>query len=209
MTLQCANACTHIICGYNPFGNNCPDSGTVYQQHRRFFITQRQYNNCLRKLFCEDLIAQLRKWQAEGDCLIVCLDTNKDIYKKSLGKVSTGASGLSMREVVGEFTGQKIGPTFFRGSKLIDGVWTMGDRETSYACIMLAGYRVKDHCMFIMDIVKSSLVGEILFHFQWLVSRQLNTKAPGSGAAKYIATLESSLTRHCLIKQLSRSHEWC
>jgi hypothetical protein len=96
MTLQCVDACPRIVCGYNPCGNNCPDSGTVYQQRRGFFITQRQNNDCPRKLFCEDLITQLRKRQAKGDCLIVCLDANEDIYKKSLGKALTGAGGLSM-----------------------------------------------------------------------------------------------------------------
>ncbi len=146
----------------------------MYQQPRRFFITQQQNNDCPRKLFCKDLIAQLHKWWAEGDHMIVCLDANKDIYKNSLGKALMGAGGLSMKEVVGEFTGQKVGSTFFRGSKPTDGVWVMADVEISNACIMPTGYGIGDHCMFIMDIVKLSLVGEILFSVQWLVSRQLN-----------------------------------
>ncbi len=44
---------------------------------------------------------------------------------------------------------------------------------------------------------------------QRLVSCRLNTKVPGSGAAKYNATLESSLARHCLIERLGRAHELC
>jgi hypothetical protein len=66
MTLQGANACICIVCRYNLCGNNHPDSGTVYQQQCRFFITQQQNNNCPRKLFCKDLIAQLRKRQSVG-----------------------------------------------------------------------------------------------------------------------------------------------
>jgi hypothetical protein len=114
-----------------------------------------------------------------------------------------------MKEIVREFTVQKVDPTFFQGSKAIDEVWAMADIEISNACIMLAGYGGGDHCMIIMDIVKSSLVGEILFHVQWLVLRQLNRKAPGGGAAKYIATLESSLVRHRLIEELGRAHKRC
>ena len=50
------------------------------------------------------------------------MDANEDIYKKSLGKSITTRYGLNMNEVVGTFTGKKIGATFFRGSKLIDSV---------------------------------------------------------------------------------------
>jgi hypothetical protein len=52
----------------------------------------------------------------------VCLDANEDIYKKSLGKSLTKQDGLNMSEVVRDFTGKKIGPTFIQGSKPIDGI---------------------------------------------------------------------------------------
>ncbi len=65
---------------------------------------------------------QLEKWRLEGDRLIVCMDANEDIYKKSLGKSLTKIDGLNMSEVVGDFTGKRIGSTFFRGSKPIDRV---------------------------------------------------------------------------------------
>jgi hypothetical protein len=50
-------------------------------------------------------VAKLRKWREEGDRLVVCLDANEDIYKKSLGKSLTKSDGLRMSEVVGDFTG--------------------------------------------------------------------------------------------------------
>ena len=43
--------------------------------------------------------------------MIVCMDAYEHIYQKSIGKTLTDEDGLNMREVVGEFTGQKIGPT--------------------------------------------------------------------------------------------------
>ena len=45
--------------------------------------------------------------------MVVCLDANDDIYKKSIGKALTSADSLGMVEVVGEFTGRKLGVTFF------------------------------------------------------------------------------------------------
>jgi hypothetical protein len=133
----------------------------------------------------------------------------KTFIRSLLGKALTGADGLSMKEVVGEFMGRNIGPTFLWGSKPIDGVWAMADVEISNACIIPVGYGVGDHCMFIVDIVKSSLVGKTPFRVQRVVSRRLNTKTPGGGAAKYIATLKSSIDRHRLIERLGQVHKRC
>jgi hypothetical protein len=41
------------------------------------------------------------------------MDTNKDIYKKSIGRSLKNIDRLGMKEVVGEFTGKRIGPTYF------------------------------------------------------------------------------------------------
>ncbi len=72
--------------------------------------------------FREDLVAQVKKWREECSRLIVCLDANKYIYKKSIGKALTDIDGLAMREVVGDFTRQPVGPTYFQGSTPINGV---------------------------------------------------------------------------------------
>jgi hypothetical protein len=42
--------------------------------------------------------------------------------KKSIGRTLTDREGLGMVEAVREFTGKKIGPTFFRGLKPINGI---------------------------------------------------------------------------------------
>jgi hypothetical protein len=207
MTLQGANTCTCIIGGYNPCGNNKPDSDMVYQQHRCFFITQQRDMTCPWKHFREDIISQLKKWWANNNHLIVCLDANEDIYMKSLGKALRIDNGLSKKEVVGEFTGKKVGPKFFRGSKPIDSIWATSNMEISNTCIMPVGYGIGNHRMCIVNIVQSSLIGKGPFCIQRLVSRCLNTKSAGGGAAKYIATLELSLARHRLIEKLGQAHE--
>ena len=55
------------------------------------------------------------------------MDTNKNIYKKSLEKFITARDGLNINEVVWTFTVNKIGSTLFRGSKPIDAVWATPD----------------------------------------------------------------------------------
>jgi hypothetical protein len=80
----------------------------------------------------------------DGKRLIVCLNAKEDIYKKSLRKALTSVDSLSMMEVVREFTRKKVGQTFFRGSKPIDGVWATSDVNTSNACIMPVGYSISN-----------------------------------------------------------------
>ena len=145
MTFKGENSLTRVVCGYNSCYNLKPDSSTSYQQHRRYFITQRKDLTCPRIRFQEDLVAQLRKWREDGDKLIVCLDSNEHIYRKALGKALTDIDGLAMKEVVGKFTGTPIGLTFFRGSKPIDGVWATSDMTVNNAAIMPAGYGIGDH----------------------------------------------------------------
>jgi len=53
------------------------------------------------------------------------MDANENIYDKIIGKTLTSATGLDMREVVGNHTGKKMGPIYFRGTQPIDSVWTI------------------------------------------------------------------------------------
>jgi hypothetical protein len=53
-------------------------------------------------------VAQLKRWREQGDKLIVCLDANEDVNRKSIGKALTSIDRLAMQEVVGEFTGRKL-----------------------------------------------------------------------------------------------------
>jgi hypothetical protein len=159
--------------------------------------------------FQQDLVKALKQWREEGDRLIVCMDTNEDIYKKLIGKTLTDTEGLNMVEAVGEFTGKKIGPTFFRGSKPIDGIWTMADVVIMHACVMPAGFGVGDHCLFVLDMQASSLIGEEPLKVQQFTSRRLSTKVSSGVTRNYLARLEASLSRHCLIERMGELHESC
>jgi hypothetical protein len=87
-------------------------------------------------------------WQKDGDRLIVCLDANKHIYKKSISKALTDIKGLAMKEVVGEFTRTPIGSTFFCSSKPIDGVWATSNIAVCNVAIMPAGYGIGNQQLF-------------------------------------------------------------
>ena len=119
---------------------------------------------------------QLEKWLQEGDCHIVCMDANKDIYKKLLGRSLTDRDGLNMSEVVGDFTGKQVGPTFFWGSNPINRVWATCDVVVAHACVMPAGYGVGNHRMFVVDFLEESLIGKAPYCIKHFTSHHLNTK---------------------------------
>jgi hypothetical protein len=167
---------------------------------------QKKDLTCPRKKFHGDLVSQLEKWRKDGDRLVVCLDANEDIYKKSLGKSFTKSDGLNMSEVVGDFTVKKIGPTFFRGSNPIDGIWATQDVVVTHASVMPAGYGVGDHYLFVMDFQKGSLIGEAPFRIQQFAARCLNTKVSSGATQKYLSHLEANLDRHHLIERLGKLH---
>jgi hypothetical protein len=206
MTLKGDGIQTRIVCGYNPCGNNKLNSGTLYQQQRRYVVTQKKDFTCPRKYFHDNLIEQLIKWHEKGDHIIVCMDTNEHIYKKSIGRSRTNREGLNMQEVVGEFTGKKLGPTFFTGTKPINGVWATNDLTVTHACVMPAGYGVDNHWMFIVDFQAANLVREAPFRVKRFSSQHLNTKVSSGTTKKYLTRLEESLSRHQLIKKLGNLH---
>jgi hypothetical protein len=197
---------TRIVCGYNPCANRNTDSSTSYQQQRRFFIMhQKDHKACPRTKFREDLIKLLKTWRAAGDRIVVCLDANEDIYRKAIGKALMEEDGLDMKEVVGSYTGKRIGPTFFRGQLPIDGVWATSDIQVSNACIMPAGYGIGDHRLFIIDMHTSSLIGTAPPRARRASSRRLNNRLPHV-AKKYAASLEANIIRHRLIEKLGKAH---
>jgi hypothetical protein len=204
MTLK-GETTTRIICGYNPYSNDRPNSGMVYHQHRQYLILKCGCLTCPRVKFREDLVEQLQRWRAQGDKLIVCLDANKDVYKKSTGKALTSVDGLAMKEVVGTFMGKQIGPTYFWGSKPVDAVWATLDIQVAGACIMPTGYGIGDHRLFVIDFVASLLIGTSPKRIVQPQTCRLNCKIPGA-VEQYNKRLEEKILHHRLIKQLGQVH---
>ena len=102
----------------------------------------------------------------------------------------------------GDFTGKKIGPTFFRGSNPIDGVWATADVTVTHACIMPAGFGIGDHRLFNVDFQENSLLGEERFRVKQFSLWRLNSKVSEAATRRYLKQLEESLARHRLPKKL-------
>jgi hypothetical protein len=130
---------------------------------------------------------QLKKWQWEGERLVVYLDANEDIYRKLIGRSLPKSNGLNMSEAVGNFTGKKIGPTFFQDTKLINGIWVTPDVVVTHACVMPADCGVGNHRLFVVDFQEASLIGEAPYRIKRFTSYRLNTKVSSGATQRYIS----------------------
>ena len=192
---------TRVVSAYSPCKSGRKATRSSYQQAQRYYIGKEHDLTCPLLRFRHDLVAQLAKWRSNGDRLIVCMDANSDIYRKELGLALTSSEGLNMSEVVGDFTGRPVGPTFFRGSKPIDGVWATKDIQVVNACVMPVGFGVGDHRMFVVDFRQQSLVGASPPKVVRVAARRLNTKIPHV-ADRYVNKLEELILNHRLNSRL-------
>jgi len=121
----------------------------------------------------------MKQWRAAGKHLVLCLDANENIYRAELGWQLMDLCSLGMKEVVGEFTGRQLGATFFRGIEPIDAIWATDNFEVAHACVMLVGYGVSDHHLFVVDFSTASMIGTCPPKIIRPALRRLNTKIPG------------------------------
>ena len=197
---------TIALVGYVPCANNKVDSGTSFQQQRRYFMMKEGVLLCPRERFKSDLLKLLQAWKREGKRLIVMLDANEDIYDGTLGQALTNKDGLDMVEAVSHATGERLTATYFRGSKPIDGVWTTRDLEVVSAAAMPIGFGVGDHRMLVIDVTTTSLVGFQPQPIKHPKARRLNSRIPRAKQA-YNKKLDSLFSRHKLVGKLAEAHQ--
>ena len=196
---------TIIVCSYISCYNKNMESSTSYQQQHRYLLLKEKDRTCQSKRLNNALIRQLQNWWEEGDRIILCMDTNEYIYKKSLGKYITARDGLNINEVVWTLTGKNTGETFFRVSQPIDAVWITPDIVVVGLCVILAGYEVSDNCLFVLDFLTSSLIGKTPLQIIRSGARRLNTKIP-STKDNYTNVLENLVVSHRLTEQMVAAH---
>ncbi len=196
---------TRLIMAYNPCKSGKANSGTSYQQQRRYFIMKKKGLTCPRTLFRQHLTAAIDKWRRAGERIILFIDHNEHVYDGTLGKALRNREGLNLQEVILKQTGIPTGATFFRGSHPIDGLWASDNLDNSNACVMPFGYGVGDHRAFILGIPLKSLIGVNPMQIVRLASRRLNSRIPGCKKA-YITSLESNIIQQRLIERLLDVH---
>lgn len=193
---------TRIIVAYNPFANKKNDSKTVYQQHRRYFITHEQDLTCPCQWFLADLTTLIKSWRDNGERVVAAIDANEDVFEGELGKKLTDPRGLGFKNAVAEVTNGRYGATYFRGSKPIDAIWCSSDIDVIHACIMPVGYGIGDHRAFIIDVLASSLIGLGPPKIIRACTRRLTNKKKTT-VQRYNKSLERNIQGHRLRERIA------
>ena len=107
--------------------------------------------------------------------------------------------------MVGDFICKKVGATYFCGSTPIDGVWATLDVTVVVACVIPVGYGVGDHRLFVIDFLKSYLVGASPPIIFWSAARRLNSRIPAA-AEDYSDIFKHLVLEQKLIERLGKAH---
>ncbi len=113
---------TRLITAYNPCKKKNVNSGTSYQQQRRYFNMKNKDLTCPLTLFRQHFTTAIRKWRAAGERIVLFMDHNKHVCNSALGKAISNREGLNISKVILKYTGSQTGATFFHGSKPINGL---------------------------------------------------------------------------------------
>ena len=79
-------------------------------------------------------------------------NANKDLYKKIRRKALINEMGLVMHEVIFSSTGNQVGTTYFKGTKLVGGFWATIDLDILKVFFISVGYGVGDHHILCMEL---------------------------------------------------------
>ena len=85
--------------------------------------------------------------------------------------------------------------------KPINAVWETLDIVVVGACVIPVGYGVGNHCLFVLDFITYSLIGQTLPQIIRSGERQFNTKIPPT-KDNYNNLLENLVVSHRLTEQM-------
>ena len=94
---------------------------------------------------------------------------------------------------------------FFIGSKSINAVWATPDIVVVGECVMLAGYGVGYHGLFVLEFLTYYLIGQTPPQIISYRAMQLNNKISLT-KDNYTNVMENLLLSHCLTEQMFASH---
>lgn len=150
-------------------------SSTVYAQQRNTLL-KRDDSRCPRQAFVEDIGKEVKKWQEQGDAIIIALDANDDIVDSSLTKAF---SKLQLVEAVINRHQGSPPATHNRGSKPIDGIFTSKGIDIQACGYLPFGEGIpSDHRAVWIDFTYASTLGHALPPFARAKARRLQCTDP-------------------------------
>ena len=185
-----------IIIGYRPVPNKT-GAASVWSQHKTYF-DEHDIPGCPIELFQQDLLAELRKWQEDGDQLALLLDVNEDVRTSQF---SRALQAIQLTEANVHFHGPDLPATHCEGSLPIDGVYVSPTLLGTLRC----GYLpvIQDHRALFIDIPQTVAFGYDAPESKRPQARRLKTNDPRL-VKKYLDHFKSVVLKHHLPERAAR-----
>ena len=143
-----------VVTAYRPCTPSSAGPGTAHSQQERY-LDLKGDNRTPRTALLEDLKKEMETWQQEGDQIVLLMDANENV---SAGTIKMWAQELHLREVISTHHGEKE-PTYNRGSKPIDGIFTSASITPIRSGYLPFGAFPSDHRLLYMDILYDNAFG--------------------------------------------------
>ena len=149
-------------------------------------------------MFQQDLLAELRKWQEDGDQLALLLDVNEDVR---MSQFSRALQAIQLTEANAHFHGPDLPATHCEGSLPIDGVYVSPTLLGTLRC----GYLpvIQDHRALFIDIPQTVAFGYDAPESKRPQARRLKTNDPRL-VEKYLDHFKSVVLKHHLPERAAR-----
>ena len=168
---------TLLISSYRP-NNNRRDSGSVWHQHRRYFLTQGDDRDPI-VAYDQDILHCLQGWLDAGLHIILGIDANEDVRN---GTLARQLLTLGLQEAVTTRHRHNSPPATQnrnRSRTPIDGLWTSRSLEVVKAgYLAFGGGCPSDHRALWIDVSTSSILGHRPPRLLKPVAHRLNSADP-------------------------------
>ena len=129
----------------------------VWNQHRRYF-RKKGIAGSPRELFVTHLVEQLLEWRSQGDEIVLFLDANEHAVTGELPR-RLAEPDLLMAEQFSATNGYDGPPSYFRGSRPIDGCYCTSAVDCMNVLLSPTQSGAGDHRFWIIDIDATSMLG--------------------------------------------------
>ncbi|KAL3803357.1 hypothetical protein HJC23_009321 [Cyclotella cryptica] len=164
-----------IISGYLPCKPGKQARGrTVWEQHSRYFQARGDFRYPS-TILIEDLTNQILEWRKAGEEVLLCIDSNQDVYTGPLA-IALRQASIQMSCMIHQALGEQVPNSHFRGSGKLSTIFgTPGLLEGNAMCYP-HWYGVGDHRVFLLELSANSLFGGEYPAIARPTSRQLTCK---------------------------------
>lgn len=189
-----AERITKIVSGYLPCKPGRNSRGrTTWEQHSRYLQAKGEFRYPS-TVFIEDITTLISKWRQDGDEVVLCIDSNQDVYTGHLA-CALGQKNIQMGCLFQHALGEQVPNSHFRGKGKLSTIFGSPGLLEGNAMCYPHWYGIGDHRVFLLELSADSLFGGEYPTIARPTSRLLTCKV-NRIRNKYCSTLKALVESH-------------